>query len=242
LYAIKMGTDKSLTTTIHSTIYQGEKNADTLVFIVPKYFEEKNIADCDMLLRYILPNGCGKSEGLIMDAEPYNKDYYKFHLSVETRFTKVPGNIEVWLTAIDMYDNVVVKSGTTMVPITESKDITDFLCDKDPDQLKSLEARMIDLETKKADDIIYSSEEQYLQLSAQGAPIGSKVNLSSMENNDDVIDFDDESLDGSGSGGSGEDSSGGGSGGDTGDTGNTGGSGGSSSGGSTGDSDDVIHF
>ena len=41
MYAIKMEDDKSLTTTIHSTIYQGEKNADTLVFVVPMMYEDE---------------------------------------------------------------------------------------------------------------------------------------------------------------------------------------------------------
>ena len=69
MYAIKMNDDKSLTTTIKSTIYQYEKNADTLVFLVPMSYEDINLANCTMLLRYIAPNGIGKSEELEMDLQ-----------------------------------------------------------------------------------------------------------------------------------------------------------------------------
>lgn len=40
MYAIKMNEDKSLITTVQATIYQNEKNADTLVFLLPKYYED----------------------------------------------------------------------------------------------------------------------------------------------------------------------------------------------------------
>ena len=52
-----MNEDKSLETTVEATIYQNEKNADTLVFLLPRLYEEVNLANCIALLRYILPDG-----------------------------------------------------------------------------------------------------------------------------------------------------------------------------------------
>lgn len=56
MYVIKMNEDKSLETTVEATIYQNEKNADTLVFLLPRLYEEVNLANCIALLRYILPD------------------------------------------------------------------------------------------------------------------------------------------------------------------------------------------
>lgn len=192
MYAIKMNNDKSLTTTIKATIYQHEKNADTLVFLVPTTYDDIDMADCTMLIRYILPNGIGKSEELEMDPEPY-KTYYQYRLKVTTAVTSVPGKIELWLSAIDLQDNVIFKSGTAFIEISPSKDITDYFSGEDMEQLDRLNAKVALLEQNKADNIIYDCDDNYLQLTANGTPIGNKIDMESVSKDvtDEVIDFDD---------------------------------------------------
>lgn len=196
MYAIKMNSDKSLTTTIKATIYQHEKNADTLVFLVPKTYEDIDLANCTMLIRYILPTGIGKSEELEMDPEPY-KTYYQYRLKVTTMITSVPGKIELWLSAIDLQDNLIFKSGTAFIEVSPSKDITDYFSDEDMEQLDKLNAKVALLEQNKADNIIYDSEDNYLQLTANGTPIGNKIDMESVSADvtDEVIDFDSGSSD-----------------------------------------------
>lgn len=179
MYVIKMNTDKSLMTTIKSTIYQYERNADTLVFLIPKFYENDNMADCTLLLRYILPNGEGESEEIEMEPEPYNDNYYKYHLQIDTGITSEVGVVELWLTAINMEDNVVLKSGTLTIEIEPSKDIQDYLSDEGLNQLDRLEARVFELESKKADNIMFNSEDSTIQLTAGGTPIGDKIVVSS---------------------------------------------------------------
>ena len=60
-----------------------------LVFLIPKIYGNQNLADCELLLRYILPNGYGKSEALEIDLEPYNENYYRYNLSINTRLTDI---------------------------------------------------------------------------------------------------------------------------------------------------------
>lgn len=195
MYVIKMDSDndKSLITTIQSKIYQGERNADTLVFLVPMEFENKNLADCTLLLRYILPNGSGRSEELEMDVEPYN-NHYRYKLKASSRFTEVSGNIELWLSVIDMYDNFILKSGTMFINVTPSKNISDYLSDEDLDQLDKLSAKVELLERNKADDILYDNKKRALQLSSNGIPIGAEVDISSAVSGDEVIDFDEDDV------------------------------------------------
>ena len=199
MYAIKMNSDKTLVTTVHATIYQHEKNADTLIFIVPRYYEGTNLADCSLMLKYILPDGSGKSEELEMDPIPYNKDYYRYHLKVNTRFTAVPGEIVLWLSAMNVYDNVILKSSETEVEITPSKNISDYMNTEDMDQLDKLTITVARLESEKADDLLYSEvkdedgniTEANLQLSAKGAPIGAVVTLKGIGDTDDDENWED---------------------------------------------------
>lgn len=199
MYVIKMNADKTLVTTVHATIYQHEKNADTLVFIVPRYYEDTNLADCSLMLKYILPDGSGKSEELEMDPIPYNKDYYRYHLKVNTRFTAVPGEILLWLSALNVYDNVVLKSSETEVEITPSKNISDYMNTDDMDQLDKLTLTVARLESEKADDLLYEEvldedgniTHANLQLSASGEPIGSVVTLKGIGSGDGDENWDD---------------------------------------------------
>lgn len=191
MYVIKMNDDKSLSATIKSTIYQGERNADTLVFLIPSVYEDKNFADCTLLLRYILPNGVGRSEELEADAELY-KDYYQYRLKVSTRLTDVAGNIELWLSAVDFNDNYILKSGTTHIDVTPTKKVSDYLSDDSLDELDKMSARLSQLSATvatKADNLTYDEDKRLLQLTSDGKSVGNSVDISSA-GSDEVIDVD----------------------------------------------------
>lgn len=190
MYVIKMNADKSLQTTIHANIYQGEKNADTLVFLIPKLYGNQNVADCDLLMRYILPSGYGRSEALELALEPYNSDYYRYDLKLDTKLTEFAGDIEIWLSAISLNDNVVFKTGSVELTVLPSKDIADYLDPKSRDQLDKLSEKVSKLEVEKADNIFYDEEDNYLQLSSNGSAIGNKIDMSKVKGDDEIIDFD----------------------------------------------------
>ena len=192
MYAIKMETDHSLTTTVHSTIYQGDKNADTLVFVVPRTVDEVNMADCTLLLRYILPNGAGHSEELAMYPIPHNRDYLQFRLGVASRFTEQPGNIELWLTAVDFNDDVVFRTGTAQVEIAQHIRIENYMPPESLDQLDKLSAKVTALEKGRVNNLKYDEENDTLQLVADGIPVGDCIDVSDWENKADNIVFHEE--------------------------------------------------
>lgn len=207
MYAIKMNTDKSLTTTIRSTIYQYEHNADTLLFLVPMTYDDYAFSDGNMRLFYVLPNGGQKEEPLEMDPEPY-KTYYQYRLPVTTMLTSVVGEIELWLECKDEDALVLFKSGSAFIEISPKPEVSSI--DKpdipDSEDVADLKARVSALEAGKADNIIYDEEDHYLQLTADGEPIGDKIDVGLMTDadGDGVIDYDNPD---SGSGGSGSGSS-----------------------------------
>lgn len=125
-----MNEDKSLETTVEAMIYQNEKNADTLVFLLPRLYEEVNLANCIALLRYILPDGTGKSEELEMSPVPYNQNYYRYNLKMNTRLTETAGTIELWLCVLSLYDDVVLKTGTAIIEVTPARRLWTILHQK----------------------------------------------------------------------------------------------------------------
>lgn len=174
---IKMNSDKSLVITIPTTIFRGETRADLITFLVPAEYEGINLADCAMLMRYILPDGAGKSEPLSYLPEMY-KSYLQFSTIVNTRLTAQDGEVIVWLTAIDGDDGVVLKTGEAIIDIQPSKDIADYFPEEDLDQLDQLAARISELEDTKADNIIFDDVNSTIQLTANGKPIGDKIVIS----------------------------------------------------------------
>lgn len=179
MYVIKMEDDKSLLCTIHAKIHQGEKHADTLVFVVPKSYDNVSLSECTMLMRYILPNGVGRSEELSLHPIPYNDNYYQYKLSVASRFTRVPGDITIWLTALNFEDEVVLKTGEIVVEVIPSRRIDDYLSDEDVSQIDMLAERVDKLQKEKADNFTYDDETRELQLMSGNELIGDVITVPS---------------------------------------------------------------
>ena len=185
---IKMNNDKSLIITVPTTIFRGERNADLITFLIPNEYEGKNIADCAMIMRYVLPSGVGRSESLVYQPEMY-KSYLQYSTTVNTRFTEERGDINIWLTAFDYDDNVVLKTGEVNVTVLQSKDINTYLPPDQISQIDELAAKVAELDLNKADNITYDRADKILQLTSNGNLIGDEVDMSDMVNEDDVIYF-----------------------------------------------------
>lgn len=173
---IKMTEDKSLLITIPTTIYRGERRADVLRFLIPSVYENINLADCALMMRYIRADGSGKSEALEYLPELY-KGYLQYSTMVNTRLTAEDGDVIVWLTAYGDNDAVVLKTGELTLDILPSRDVADYMSDEDMDELEELNEKVRMLEATKADNIICNIEEDELQLTSNGELIGDPVDL-----------------------------------------------------------------
>lgn len=185
---IKVTDSKELLMTIPTTIYCGEANADLITFLVPMNYGERNLADCMVAMRYVLPSGVGHSEALVYHPEPY-KNYLQFSTPVNTRLTAEAGEITLWLSVFHFDEGVVLKTSEIIIPVSPGKNITDYLPADDLEQIDQLAAKVAALETGKADDLSYSPEDKMLQLTAGGTPVGRAIDMSEMVNEDDVINF-----------------------------------------------------
>lgn len=188
MYAIKMDSEKELSTTIKGTIYQGEHNADTLIFVLPMEFDYINVADCTILLKYIVPGGKGYVEQLNMYPIPHNEEYLEYQLPITTHITKHCGAITLWLTGIDFENRTVFQSDTTEIYVKQHIKIEDHIPGKRMDFIDQLALKVQEMIAGVVDNLQYDDEELTLQLTANGAPVGDPIDVREWKN-DDVIYF-----------------------------------------------------
>lgn len=174
---IKMNNDKSLVVTVETTIYRGETRADLITFLIPAQYEGINLADCAMTMRYLLPDGVSKVEPLAVLPEKY-KTYLQFSTIVNTRLTAQAGSITVWLTAIDDILGTVLKTGECIVRIADSIDVSGHFQEEDLDQIDMLISKVSSLERSKADNLVFHQEDNTIQLTSGGVPIGDRIVIS----------------------------------------------------------------
>lgn len=174
MYVIKMENDKSLVTTIKSTIYRGELNANRILFLLPNEWEEHLLADYGVRMDYITPDGIGNSEMLAPEQDSY-KGYLQYYVPIDCPMTDQDGVVELWLSILDADGTLVIKTGSNYLMVVERKVITDYYPAEKRELLATLATDVETLKKTKADNLIYDAEESYLQLSAEGEPIGDKV-------------------------------------------------------------------
>lgn len=125
MYVIKMNKDKSLSTTVFTPIHVGEQNIDTLSFILPRRYENHDIAEYSAIIGYTLP---GKNEDR-MDITPYiktyNGDYYVYAFPVGSPFTDAAGYVGINITVEDSDKNVILKTTSCYLRIFETDENID---------------------------------------------------------------------------------------------------------------------
>lgn len=177
MYVIKVCNNKELITTVRGTIYQNENNADTLVFFVPRVYEDRDTQNYSISLWYVTPDGSRRSEEIKMDDEPYNDDYYRYSLSVSSHMTAECGTVKLWLTFADLESQVLVETGEASIRVIARTDKDGESSDQDPGTRDDLEIRVMKLEAGKADGLSYDKSTNELQLTGNGAKIGNAVEI-----------------------------------------------------------------
>ena len=206
MYTILVTNDNQLVTSVKTRIMQRSKLVDNLHFLVPQQYNDIDMnAFTSVLMEYILPVSREyKTEFLTKSLELY-KDQIEYKLPFDSNLTREAGKIDISLTFIkvemDVEGNVkqrVRKAGPATITIVPSTKWSDVVPDE---SLGALDQRLIQLEimanqlndlnqlmyTTKADDIMYSQDGQYIQLLANGNPIGSQIKVSTSSDINSVV-------------------------------------------------------
>lgn len=116
MYTIIMQPDKRLTKTVITTLYQNENLVDKFKFIIPLVYEGLNISTFNTAVMYTLPSGEERVEKLHLANEPYKDNWVCGYLPIESKMTKVAGDITVRLIFTDS-EHRILQSGTTTITI-----------------------------------------------------------------------------------------------------------------------------
>lgn len=222
---IKLDESMSLVITVNDSIYRGDNLNRKIIYLIPLTVGEIDMLTANVYLSYIRADGVPDVVILERMEDKYKELYYQYTIPVTCKLTKYPGEICTWL---QIYSGTpsnptISKSGECMLYVQESKNMDDYLCDHQMTALyqlqKAMESEVAELDediakmnediAKKADDIMYDDDGNYIQLKANGTPIGSQIDMESVSADvtDEVIDFGGESDSDTGSGEDSDDSS-----------------------------------
>lgn len=211
MYIILVEQDNSLYGTKKERIMQRSTGVDSLMFIVdPMYKNAHDMTKASVVMEYLLPvSKTYKTEYLTLSDERYNNHYLQYKLPFNTKLTSEAGRIELQLTFVytDLDINgkgiqKIRKTSTTtidIVPISAWSDIVPDAALSSLDQrLLKLDAQMRGLneymnviDNKSADNLVYDSTDDTLQLYANGVGIGNKVSVRDMiDDGIPVVDLD----------------------------------------------------
>ena len=187
MYILKLDAEsKSMTTTSFSAIYQGENLADTLVFLLPQTVGDVVVANCKVFVSYVRPDGVSDIDELVKDPSDY-KDYHQYHFPIGSQFTASVGKVKMSMQLRNTPD-IVLKTAMTTIEVLSPGDVGDM--SSQVSAIYKLSKRIDDLEANKADNIFYDEEEDFIQLSAEGVPIGDKVTATAIvDGGNEVIEF-----------------------------------------------------
>lgn len=210
MYTILVNDDDSLYGSHKERIMQRSKLVENLRFVVdPIYRDTYDMTDATVMLEYVLPvSRKYRTVLLVLDDERYDNCFLQYKLPFDTDLTSEAGSLELQLTFVyvEMNSNGVgiqrvrKTSSTTIeiIPVTAWSDIV-------PDEaLSSLDQRLLKLDAQmrglndyldvidenKVDNLVYNSDEDTLQLSANGVGVGDKVSVRDMlEDGIPVVDL-----------------------------------------------------
>ncbi len=206
MYTLLLGENNQLITTVKERIMQRSKLVDNLHFLVEPTYKGIDMSEFTVMLEYLTPVSREYKTEILVKSDEMYKDKLEYTLPFDTNLTKEAGNVEMQLTFVRVSLDAAGKSiqqvrktssaVITIVPISAWSDII-------PDSaLSALDQRLIMVDSMlnaanefnqylsetKADNIIRDEAGQYIQLTANGTPIGNQIPMVSGNTGCYVVD------------------------------------------------------
>lgn len=210
MYTIVLNDNNELVTTIKERIMQRSKLVNTLHFLIAPMYKDIDMSEFTVMLEYVLPISREYHTEVLTKSEELYKDMLEYKVPFDTCLTKEAGRVELQLSMIkselDEDGNSVQrvrKTSTVMINITPISAWSDIVADS---ALSAIDQRIIQLDAMlnatnemsqylyetKADNVMYSKEGQYIQLTANGVPIGSQIAISDFGTNVTSVQVDED--------------------------------------------------
>lgn len=209
MYTILLNDTNELITSVKERIMQRSKLVDSLHFLVDPTYKGLDMSGFTVMMEYVLPVSREYHSEILVKSDALYKEKLEYKLPFDTCLTKEAGNIEVQLTfvkvSLDADGNntqQVRKTNSTTIKILPISAWTDIVADN---ALGAIDQRLIQaeaminavgemaqqLDSTKADNITYNEEDNYIQLTANGTPIGDKITLKTVGTNVTSIEIND---------------------------------------------------
>jgi len=185
---ILMKPNKVLVLSKPSKLFQKENAVDDIVIYVPEKYNDYELKDFVATLYYTNPANEACSDALIAAEESDKEGFIKYSLPVTTKITTVPGVISLYLSLVhtDMEAGIkyVLKTSNLDITVETWDDYFKYISD---DSLSAIDDKIAQLDSKIAEikaiaqtqipDDLNLTEQGHLNLSVDGASIGSGVNI-----------------------------------------------------------------
>lgn len=187
MFYIKLDDKMDLVITVNEPIYRGDNLSRKITYLVPLKVGDVDMLAASIYLNYIRADGTADVVLLERQEEKYNESYYRYLLPVSNKLSRYAGEVCTWMQVCSgpVSNPVIAKSGECVLHIQESKDMDEYLGDRQVTALYQLQKQLDDgfaaidmILAEKADSILFNPDDSTLQLTANGAPIGEKVFVS----------------------------------------------------------------
>ncbi len=197
-----MNQDKSLITSVRTTLYQKEKLVDKIQFILPRSYQDLDLTKMKIVLKYLDVANTPHTEILVKDDEIYKENYMRCVLPVDTNLTEFSGDISIRISFVGLSSDgelheEVLHTGETTITINPLRDYYAFTPDESLEFVDKIVANLeakIDAVDKMSEayDKGYAYDltlnEDLLQVSSKGKPIGNGVKILVPSTDDGEID------------------------------------------------------
>lgn len=195
MYTILLNETNELITSVKERIMQRSKLVDNLHFLVDPIYKGIDMSEFTVMMEYLLPISREYKTEILVKSESLYKGKLEYKLPLDTCLTKEHGDIEVQLTFVKVEldadgnsKQLVRKTSPTIITILPISAWSDIIADS---ALNAIDQRLIQTEVMlnamndmnqylyetKADNIMRNEEENYVQLTANGEPIGDRITL-----------------------------------------------------------------
>lgn len=117
----RMDRNKDLIATTNATIYQQEKNVDSVGILLPQFYNDIDLGDFTVTIKYVDFMNQIHTEELTKDPEMYQDTYYRYVFPITEDFTKIAGEIPFSI-AVTKGEDTVLHTGSATLSILPWKD------------------------------------------------------------------------------------------------------------------------
>lgn len=194
MYIILMNNDKALITTKRATINQRENLIDKIWFLIPQYYEDIDLGECQAVLKYFDQKNEFHSEYLTKAPELY-KERLKYIFTVKSELTVFPGDVAVHISFLKIDSDTgelfeVLHTGEAVItvnPVKSYEPSIEFV-----DKICAMESAIISLSKSQVNELKLDTESGELSLTANGEKVGESISLNDL--GDALADYTDAGL------------------------------------------------